>query len=352
MGQRLHQRLVGVLQSRILADHGDRHLALGIVDPIGNFLPPLHAGLGRRIDAESRQQFAVQPFLVIGHRHIVDVRDVERLDHGRFAHVAEQRELASLFLRDRPVRADQQDVGGDADRTQFLDRVLRRLGLQLAGRRYPWHQREVDVDRVVARQVVAELADRLQEGHGFDVADRSADLAQHEIVIVIAFDDEVLDLVGDVRNHLDGGAEVVAAALLLDDVLVDAAGGDVVLLVGGPARESLVMAEIEIGLGPVVGHEDLAVLVGRHRARIDVEIGIELLDARAVAARLQQGSQSRRRDAFAKRGNHAASNEYISRHGSQGLTPALRFRQRKNPGCQPFHRLLADVRRQGRLPMI
>ena len=60
---------------------------------------------------------------------------------------------------------------------------------------------------------------------------------------------------------------IVAAALLGDDVGIDAAGGDVVALVGGAAGEALVVAEIEVGLGAVVGDEDLAVLGGRHRAR-------------------------------------------------------------------------------------
>ena len=133
-----------------------------------------------------------------------------------------------------------------------------------------------------------------------DVADRAADLAQHEIEAVIALADEVLDLVGDVRDHLDGGAEIVAAPLLGEDVLVDAAGGDVVLLVGGAAGEALVMAEVEIGLGAVVGDEHLAVLVGRHRARIDVEIGVELAQAHLVAARLQQRAERRGSETLAE----------------------------------------------------
>ena len=77
-------------------------------------------------------------------------------------------------------------------------------------------------------------------------------------------------------NDLDGRAEIVAAPLAVDDVLVDAAGGDVVLLVGRAPGEALIVAEIEIGLRPVVGHEHFAVLIGRHRAGIDVEIWIEL----------------------------------------------------------------------------
>jgi len=52
---------------------------------------------------------------------------------------------------------------------------------------------------------------------------------EHEIdVRRVPASREVLDRVGDVRDDLDGRAEIVAAALLGDDVLIDAAGGDVV----------------------------------------------------------------------------------------------------------------------------
>ena len=149
----------------------------------------------------------------------------------------------------------------------------------------------MDIDRVVARQFVAQLADRLEERQALDVADGAADLAQHEIEAVIAVADEILDGVGDVRDDLDGGAEIVAAPLLGEDVLVDAPGGDVVLARRRPAGEALVMAEVEIGLGAVVGDEHLAVLVGRHGAGIDVEIGVELAQAHLVAARLQQRAE-------------------------------------------------------------
>ncbi len=158
----------------------------------------------------------------------------------------------------------------------------------------------MDIDRVMARQLVAELADRLEERQALDVADGAADLAQHEIEAVVAVADEILDGVGDVRNDLDGGAEIVAAPLLGEDVLIDAAGGDVVLLGRGPAGEALVVAEVEIGLGAVVGDEHLAVLIGRHRAGIDVEIGVELAQPHLVAARLQQRAERRRSETLAQ----------------------------------------------------
>ena len=67
------------------------------------------------------------------------------------------------------------------------------------------------------------------------------------------------------------------------------------------AGEALVMAEVEVGLRPVVGHIDFAVLIGRHRPRIDVQIGIELADADLVAARLKERPEGRREKTFTKR---------------------------------------------------
>jgi hypothetical protein len=111
------------------------------------------------------------------------------------------------------------------------------------------------------------LADRLQEGEALDVADRAADLGDHHVVVGRQPADRALDRVGDVRDHLHGRAEVVAAALLGDHVLVDAAGGDVVGLRERLVDEALVVAQVQVGLGAVVGDEHLAVLEGRERAR-------------------------------------------------------------------------------------
>ena len=115
---------------------------------------------------------------------------------------------------------------------------------------------------------------------------------QHEILAVEIGLDEFLDRVGDVRDHLHGGAEIFAAPLAPDHGRIDAPGGDAVAAPRGDAGEALVMAEIEIGLGAVVGDIDLAVLIGAHRPRIDIEIGVELAQPHAEAARLQQRARA------------------------------------------------------------
>ena len=159
----------------------------------------------------------------------------------------------------------------------------------------------MDADRLVAAEVVPQLADRFDEGQAFDVADGPADLANHEIEPVDIAEREFLDGVGDVRNDLDGRAEIIAAPFLRDDVAINAARGDVIGLLGRNAGEALVMAKVEVGLRPVVGHIDFAMLIGRHRPRIDVEIGIELPDPDLVAARLEERPEGRRQETFPKR---------------------------------------------------
>src|SRR4029078_2119691 len=144
------------------ADDGDGDRAFGVTHPLVDDVPNLQRRRNFRRDAERGQYFIVEPGGVIGLRHGVDVVDVPRLDYGALAHVTEQAELAPFHLRGVAVGAAEQDIGLDADRTQFLYRMLGRLGLQLAGARDERQQRQMDVDGVFARQIVLELADRLE----------------------------------------------------------------------------------------------------------------------------------------------------------------------------------------------
>ena len=157
--------------------------------------------------------------------------------------------------------------------------MLRRLGLQLAGVPDVGNQREVDEHAPATADVDRELTDCLQERERLDVADGSADLGDHEVDVgrLGHQGDPVLDLVRDVRHNLDRRTEVIPAALTADHAVVDAARGHVRRARGVGVGEALVMAEVKVGLGPILGHEHLAVLVRGHRPRVDVDVGVELL---------------------------------------------------------------------------
>ena len=156
-------------------------------------------------------------------RHLVDVVHVARGDHGVDRKAREQRDLLADLARERLLGAADDHVGLDPDPAQLVDRVLGRLGLQLTRVADERHEREVHEDAAVAAELDLELADRLQERERLDVADGAADLGDHEVEVLRLGDqlDALLDLVGDVRDHLDRAAEEVASALLADHRVVD-----------------------------------------------------------------------------------------------------------------------------------
>ena len=59
-------------------------------------------------------------------------------------------------------------------------------------------------------------------------------------------------------------------------VAINATGRHIVSTGRRTSGETLVMAEVEIGLGAIVGDENLAVLIGTHGPRVDIEIRVEL----------------------------------------------------------------------------
>src|SRR6266702_4013102 len=88
--------------------------------------------------------------------------------------------------------------------------------------------------------------------------------------------DTVLDLVGDMRDHLNGAAQVFAAPLFTNHGGIDLPGRDVVHLIGRFVGETLVVPQVEVGLRAVIGDEDFTMLVRRHSTGINVDIGIQL----------------------------------------------------------------------------
>ena len=132
-----------------------------------------------------------------------------------------------------------------------------------------------------------------------------------------------LDLVGDVRDDLHGAAQVVAAALLGDHGVVDAAGGDVGVALDELVQEALVVAQVEVGLGAVLGDEHLAVLERAHGARIDVDVRVELLARDLEPALFEQPADGRRGDALAEPADDAAGDEDVLGHAPCALLVSI-----------------------------
>ena len=77
----------------------------------------------------------------------------------------------------------------------------------------------MDEEHVFAADFDRELPQRFEKRQAFDVAGRPADFGDDDIGLRLLAEiaDALFDLVGDVRDHLDRLAEVVAAPLLAQD---------------------------------------------------------------------------------------------------------------------------------------
>src|SRR4051794_20850938 len=309
--QRLDHRQVGVLELRVLAGHRDPDDLLGAIAAADHALPVRQVGLVGDLDSEVRQDLIVHALGAEVERHLVDRVRIAAGDDAVDRQVCEQRDLRAYVAIERLGTAADDHVRLDADPPQLLHRVLRRLRLQFARVLDERHQRHVDEHAAVTALVDLELAQSLEERQRLDVADGAADLGDDELHVLRVSDelDAALDLVGDVRNHLDGVAQIVAAALAADDRVVDRAGGDVRAARGVHVGEALVVAQVEVGLGAVLGDEDLAVLERRHRARVDIDVRVELLERDLVTTGDEESADRCGGDSLPQRGDHPAGYE-------------------------------------------
>ena len=288
MHQRLVQRFIGIRQPDIFADNTDRDFAFGVGEAVHDIGPAIQCRRRAGLYAKGAQHFIVQALGMVLRRHIIDAARIKRGDNGLLRDIAEQGDFCPLAVRQRLLAAAHQHIGLHAKRGQLAHAVLGRLGFQLAGGRNEGNKRYVDRHSLPAAQIIPELANSLDERQRFDIAYRSADFAQDEIHIIRFSKRKSLDGIRYVRNHLHGRAQIIAAPLARYDRLINPARRHIVGLPGGDTGKPLIMAKVQIGFGAIVGHIDFAMLIRAHRARIDIQIGIELSNPHGIAARLQQ----------------------------------------------------------------
>ena len=300
MVQALHDAQVGVVQLDILAHQRDgAGLAAG--RNAADKLFPLGQVGGRGLQVQLAGHYVGQAGGFQHQRALVQARHRQVLNDAVGAHVAEHTDLALDVVAHRAVGAQDDDVRRDAHALQLLAGMLGRFGFVLVGAGNVGYQHDMDVAAVLGALLQADLADGLQEGLALDIAGSAADLGDNDIglgalgqVINVA-----LDLVGDVGDDLHGLAQVGALPLFVQDVPVDFAGGQVGVFVQVFIDKTLIMAQVQVGLGAVVRHEHLAVLQGAHRAGVHIDVGIQLLAGHLQPAGLEQTAQAGRCDALA-----------------------------------------------------
>lgn len=172
---------------------------------------------------------------------------------------------------------------------------------------------DVDKERILASDLKRYLSDRLYERLGLYVAYGAADLGDDNIGIGFLSDvvDELLYLVRDMRNDLNRRAEELAAALLVENIPVDLSGRQIGIFVKILVDEALVVTEVKVSLGSVLRDVYLSVLIGAHRAGIDVYVGVELLRRDLQSAALEQTAERSRSNALPEPRYNASGDENV-----------------------------------------
>ena len=178
------------------------------------------------------------------------------------------------------------------------------------------NQRDVDIQSIFPAHFVPHLPDGLDKGLAFDVADGAADLRDDYISLGSTADiiDKALDLIRDVWDGLHGSTQIFAPALLGEDIGIDLAGGQIGVFVQILVNETLVMTQIKICFGSILGHIDLAVLIRTHGTGVNIDIGVQLLCGHLQPPCFEQTSQRRRRNTFTQTGYHTTGHENIFCH--------------------------------------
>ena len=225
--------------------------------------------------------------------------------------VAEHCDFVKHGARQLGVGARDDDIRVNTEALKLVNGVLSRLAFVFVAAGNVRHQTDVHEQAIFSSDLIGKLADCLDERLPLDVADGAADFGYYDVRRrgLGGFQNEILYFARYMRNDLHGFSEVLAPSLLGENVPEHSAAGEVGIFREVFVDEPFVMAEIEVGLQPVFGYENFAVLDRIHRARIDVHIRIELLRSDFETSALQESAEACRHDTFSEARHDASGNE-------------------------------------------
>ena len=162
VAQRFGNREVGIRKFGVLADDGDLNRRLLSNDLGGELLPTREVWRSGGKTKLAHDQVAKAKLLEL-QRHLIDGARGGGGNDRLNGNVGEEGDLFAHVIGNRMVGAQNDDVGLNAAAAQLLHRVLGWLRLQLARGGEFWKQRDVNVERVAAANILLELSDRLNE---------------------------------------------------------------------------------------------------------------------------------------------------------------------------------------------
>ena len=212
---------------------------------------------GRKL--KKRQENVCHSLLFQFHGNKVGIRSGCGTDDSGDIHITEGGDLALGGKRDRQGASADDQISFETEFTQCFHGVLRRFRLEVT-HRVCRKKGYVNKNKIAVAVLPVHLTDRLKERHTFNITDRSSYLDNTDLRVVAVLVgpafcgmfDSVFDLVGDVRNNLNGRSKIIAVALFLNNRGVDLSGGQIVIPGKLDVKEPLIVSQIKVSLTAVL----------------------------------------------------------------------------------------------------
>src|SRR5215813_12095945 len=113
--------------------------------------------------------------------------------------------------------------------------------------------------------------------------------------------DAILDLISNMGNDLNSATQIFSPAFFSNYRSIDLTSCHIISLMSRLIGKALIMSQIEIGLGTIISDKDLAMLIGGHCTRININVGIELHERDGNPTVFEETSQRGNANTFAYR---------------------------------------------------
>ena len=111
------------------------------------------------------------------------------------------------------------------------------------------------------------------------------------------------------RHNLNRGTKVFATTLFVDNRFIDPPHGQIRGLCCRFVKKALVVTKIKISFSSIIGYIDLTMLVGRHGAGINIDIGIIFLYGHPQSTGLEQHPERGRQNSLTERGYYPSGHK-------------------------------------------
>ena len=137
----------------------------------------------------------------------------------------------------------------------------------------------MDQDRIFPPNIMLELTDCFQEWLAFNITYGATHFNNSNMgfIFIIITVKTAFDLIGDMRNYLNGASAKVSASFFVKNRPVNLTGCNIGILGQALINESFIVTKIQVCLSTVIRYKNFTVLDRVHGTWVNVNVWIKFL---------------------------------------------------------------------------